>query len=172
MTAVGCRADQPTVQVFDQAPSVGEAGQFVVSGQIGELSLGFEPSFDLGEQRCDGPQGVQFVGGPGPVAEMDQPEHSGRHGLMEERDHGEGDLFDAGGVLDPLLVGLAFVGGAHGEDVAHRLDLPEDRIGVEVDLAERVRVGHVDPARELVDQIRHPVRMVAAPEEDRVHAQM
>ena len=75
-TGPGWPAASRRVEVCQQRAAIVQAGQVVVFGEVAQLVLGDDARLQLGEQRSDRLERVEFFGSPVTVAELDEAEHA------------------------------------------------------------------------------------------------
>src|ERR1700758_1796425 len=157
----------------DQRPTVVEAGQIVVLGQIAELFLGRDTGLKLSEQGGDGFQRVDLFLLPLPVAVLDEAENAGRRLTRDQwsgRDRGRG-----GGLRSPDPAPERAVGlfGPDHDRFPAEFASGQNRVGAgEVDNGHRVRVRDVDARWPLGHQYRGPNVVVVVAQETGVQIEL
>ena len=110
---------------------------------------------------------------PLPVVELDESERSGGDVAGDQRGRGDGGHRNAAADFDPASV---FVGDGFRADDQRRLGVfqhRKDGIGVlEVDDAQRIGIGNVEPRWPLGDQPGRPNLMVVVAQEAHVHVEV
>ena len=154
------------VQVRQQGAPVVQTGQVIVFGKVTKPLFGQHPGLNLGEQRRDRLQCVEFVGAPLPVAELDEPEGPGRDIARQQGCGGHRRRGHRATLLDPPLVVIGGWFRAQHHRLLGVLRHREHRVGVgEVDDLEWVGVRNVRPDRPLGDQSGGPDLVVVVAKE-------
>ena len=145
--------------------------QIVVLGEVAQPLLGLYSGLHLREQRRDGLKGVEFLGLPLPISDLDETEHARRHVAGHQWDGRHGGLRKAAPLLDSLLVILVVRTEHHW--LLGVLCQGEDGIGIlVVDDLQRIGIGDVGSWRPLGDQDRRSDGMVVVAKETRVDVEV
>ena len=154
------------VEVCQQRAAIVQAGEVVVFGKVAQLVFGAHPRLQLGEQRSDRLERVEFFGSPVAVAELDEAEHPGRDVAGQQRHARHRCRRDLPTLVDRALV---VVGGrfrTENDGFLLMLSERENRISVgEVDDGERVRVRDPGTDRPLGNQYRGANAVIVAAQE-------
>jgi hypothetical protein len=144
--------------MFEQRPPIRQPGQIVVQRDISQSFFGNHARLQLGEERGDRLEHIQFPGAPVAIALFDESQHAGRLATRQQRHRGHRDLWDARGAPDRLLIVGGLLRRPHDDRLGGVFQFPEYRIGMfEMHDLQRVRIRYITTVRPFRDEHGRPL---------------
>lgn len=135
---------EPVIEMRHQRPTVEQAGQVVMLGEVLQLLFGGDAGLQLREQRCDRLQRVLLLRRPFAVARLDEAEDAGGDVAGQQGHARHRHRRQATALLDAALVVVVVRLRPQDQRRLEVLRLPEDGVGLgEIDHADRIGVRDV-----------------------------